>query len=109
MLKTWKAMQERVGKMEYICMYNFAMYSPANWRNWKKALLDKWNEQADEENRLKNIRVHDLRDSHGMWLLVQGVDIKTIQKRLRHAKATTTMNYYLDKLPENEEKVLQGF
>ena len=109
MLKTWKAMQERIGKMEYIVMYNGVMYAPKTWSLWKAALLQKWNAQAEEGKRLKNIRVHDLRDSHGMWLLMQGVDIKTIQKRLRHAKATTTMNYYLDKLPENEDKVLQAF
>ena len=44
-----------------------------------------------------------------MWLLMQGVDLKTIQKRLRHAKATTTMNYYLDKLPDSEDKVLENY
>ena len=109
MLRSWKAMQERIGKMEYIFMYNGVMYSLEAWRRWKTAFVHRWNAQADEDKKLTNIRVHDLRDSHGMWLLIQGVDIKTIQKRLRHAKATTTMNYYLDKLPENEDKVLQGF
>ena len=109
MLKTWKAKQERIGKMEYIVMYNGVMYKPERWRIWKSSFVKKWNTRAGEDRQLKNIRVHDLRDSHGMWLLTQGVDIKTIQKRLRHAKATTTMNYYLDKLPETEDRVLQGF
>ena len=44
-----------------------------------------------------------------MLLSAQGMDLKTIQKRLRHAKATTTMNYSLDKLPEKESARLQNF
>jgi len=50
-----------------------------------------------------------LRDSHEMFLLMNGTDLKTIQKKLSHAKVTTTMNYYLDKLPKVEDKILQGF
>ena len=109
MLKTWKSMQEKMGKMEYIFMYDGVMYSLERWRRWKTTFVKEWNMQADEDEKLENIRVHDLRDSHGMWLLMQGVDIKTIQKRLRHANAATTMNYYLDKLPECEGKVLSDF
>lgn len=78
-------------------MYNCEMYSSANWTYWKNSFVKKWNEQANEDEQLKNIHVHDLRDSHKMFLLMNGTDLKTIQKKLRHAKATTTMNYYLDK------------
>jgi len=109
MLRTWKAMQAKVGKMEYIFMLDGTMYNSMYWTNWKNAFVKKWNKQAPEDQQLKNIRVHDLRDSHGMFLLIKGADLKTIQKKLRHAKATTTMNYYLDKLPEVEDKILQGF
>jgi integrase len=90
-------------------MYDGEMYSTIKWSKWKSSIVKKWNKKADKDSHLKNIRVHDLRDSHGMWLLSKGVDIKTIQKRLRHAKATTTMNYYLDKLPDSEDKVLQDY
>lgn len=90
-------------------MFDGEMYSPSRWNDWQTSLVKKWNKQAKDNQQLKNIRAHDLRDSHGMLLLSQGVDIKTIQKRLRHAKATTTMNYYLDKLPEKENNVLNHF
>lgn len=39
--------------------------------------------------------------------LSMGLDIKTIQKRLRHENAKTTMSYYLDKIQENETNVLE--
>lgn len=109
MLKLWKSKQEAIGKMEYIFMFDGTMYSPSKWNDWQTSLVKKWNKQASKEQQLKNIRAHDLRDSHGMLLLVQSVDVKTIQKRLRHAKPTTTMNYYLDKLPEKENSALIGF
>jgi len=109
MLKVWKTKQETLGEMDYIFMIDGVMYSPTNWTYWKNLFVKKWNEQAYESEQLKNIRVHDLRDSHGMFLLMNGADLKTIQKKLRHAKATTTMIYYLDKLPEKEDKILQGF
>lgn len=44
-----------------------------------------------------------------MWLLSMGVDLKTIQKRLRHENAKTAMSYYLDKLPEHESSVLDSY
>ncbi|MEK4667406.1 site-specific integrase [Niallia sp. FSL R7-0271] len=110
MLKEWREKQRDIfGDIPYIFMCDGTMYTPTRWNCWKTTLVKKWNKTAKENEVLENIRVHDLRDSHGMWLLSQGIDIKTIQKRLCHAKATTTMNYYLDRLPENEEKVLQGF
>jgi len=60
-------------------------------RKWKNTLLREWNKKAPEEQQLKNIRIHDFRDSHGMWLLEQGVDLKSIQECLRHALTSTTM------------------
>ena len=109
MLKVWHEKQQAVGKMEYIFMLNGTMYSIQNWRTWRNKYVKQWNEQANENEKLKRIRVHDLRDSHGMLLLVNGADLKTIQKRLRHAQATTTMKHYLDRLPNVEDKILQNF
>jgi len=109
MLTAWKEKQDSLVKVDYIFMYNGTMYDTRRWTSWKNKLVEQWNKSAPKEQQLKNIRVHDLRDSHGMWLLKQGVDLKTIQKRLRHADAKTTMNYYLGKLPEKEQNVLSGF
>lgn len=109
MLKVWRDMQTKLVKSEYIFMLGGVMQPNSYWSNWKNKYINKWNEQANESQQLKKIRIHDFRDSHGMFLLMNGADLKTIQKKLRHAKATTTMNYYLDKLPDVEDKILNGF
>jgi integrase len=41
----------------------------------------------------KNIRVHDLRHSHGSLLSALGVPLKTIQDRLGHANLQSTNNF----------------
>lgn len=109
MLETWKKKQAKLGKMDYIFMFDGTMFNRAKWTYWKDIFLSEWNKQASDEQQLKHIRVHDLRDSHGMFLATNGADLKTIQKKLRHAKATTTMNYYLDKLPGVEDNILKDY
>jgi len=109
LLKVWKKKQATIGKMDYIIMLKGVMYSPVRWRNWKSWLVKKWNEQASKEAQLKNIRVHDLRDSHAMFLMMNGADIKTVQDALRHTKATTTLNYYVGKLPDVGNNILQQY
>lgn len=43
---------------------------------------------------IKRISFHDLRHSSATYLLSQGVDMKTVQKRLGHKDILTTMNLY---------------
>ncbi|WP_206911588.1 hypothetical protein IGL98_000970 [Enterococcus sp. DIV0840] len=107
LLKKWKSQQQLVGDMEYIFMYDGSMYAIRNWKLWQNQIIDKYNIEKEKGDRLRKIRTHDFRDSHAMWLLSMGVDIKTIQKRLRHENAKTTMSYYLDKIQENETNVLE--
>ena len=87
-------------------MLDSVMFEQSRWMYWKDVFLKKWNKQASDDQQLKHIRVHDLRDAHGMFLAVNGADLKTIQKKLRYAKATT-MNYYLDKLLGVEDNILK--
>ncbi|MGC6769507.1 tyrosine-type recombinase/integrase [Enterococcus sp. LJL51] len=108
-LKKWKSVQESIGKMDYIFMYDGTMFAPRNWTIWLDQKLEEYNGSRDKSEELKRIRVHDLRDSHAMWLLSMGVDLKTIQKRLRHENAKTTMSYYLDRLPEHETSILDNY
>ncbi|MBM7688449.1 hypothetical protein BCR24_06655 [Enterococcus ureilyticus] len=107
LLKKWKGQQQLVGDMEYIFMYDGSMYAIRNWKLWQDQIIDKYNVGKEKGDQLRKIRTHDFRDSHAMWLLSMGVDIKTIQKRLRHENAKTTMSYYLDKIQENETNVLE--
>lgn len=37
-------------------------------------------------------------------LLASGVDVKTVQKRLGHARASITLDTYAHVLPENDKK-----
>lgn len=67
------------------------------WRNWTK------------RNGLPHIKFHDLRHTHATLLLCEGVDIKTIQKRLGHSDIKTTLNTYAHVLEELDEKASNVF
>lgn len=53
---------------------------------------------------LPKITFHDLRHTHATLLLSQGVDIKTISKRLGHANISTTLDTYTHVLDELDQK-----
>jgi len=44
---------------------------------------------------IKPVRIHDLRHTAGSLLLEQGVDLKVVQRMLRHARLSTTADIYL--------------
>lgn len=48
---------------------------------------------------LKDIRLHDLRHTCATSMLLAGINIKVIQKRLGHSDISTTMNIYAHVLP----------
>ena len=48
-------------------------------------------------------RFHDLRHYFASLLIASGADIKTVQARLRHATATTTLNIYSHLWPDADE------
>lgn len=52
----------------------------------------------------KHIRPHDLRHSCATLLISQGVHLKTVQERLRHADIRTTGNIYSHVLPKMQEE-----
>ena len=51
----------------------------------------------------KEFRFHDLRHYLASLLISQGLDVKVVQYRLRHAAATTTLNVYAHLWPESDE------
>jgi integrase len=51
----------------------------------------------------KTTRLHDLRHAHATELLDRGIPIKTVQERLGHADATTTMNIYAHAIAATDE------
>lgn len=49
-------------------------------------------------------RFHDLRHTYASLLIEQGLDVKTVQARLRHASAMTTLNTYGHLFPDSDDK-----
>lgn len=71
--------------------------------------ITSWFKKWQTEKGIQRIRFHDLRHTHATLLLLQGVDIKTISKRLGHSNIGTTMNTYthvLEELDVNASKLI---
>lgn len=51
----------------------------------------------------EGFRFHDLRHYLASLLIANGLDVKVVQKRLRHANATTTLNTYGHMWPDKDE------
>lgn len=52
---------------------------------------------------------HTLRHTHATWLLLQGVDLKTIAERLGHANEATTLSLYAHVMPGRDEMAAAAF
>lgn len=53
---------------------------------------------------LDNVTLHTLRHAHASILIYQGVDIKTISRRLGHEDVAFTLQVYGHLLPGQDEK-----
>ncbi len=51
-----------------------------------------------------DFRFHDLRHYFASLLIASGLDVKTVQHRLRHGSATTTLNTYSHLWPNRDEQ-----
>lgn len=51
----------------------------------------------------ENFRFHDLRHYFASHLIASGMDIKTVQRRMRHASAKTTLDVYGHLFPDRDE------
>jgi integrase len=52
---------------------------------------------------------HDLRHKHATLLLLAGVPVNVVSKRLGHANATVTLSVYAYVLPGNQREVADTF
>jgi integrase len=52
-----------------------------------------------ERSGVPKIGVHDLRHTHATWLLLDGVPVTLVSKRLGHAKVSITLDTYSHLLP----------
>jgi integrase len=53
--------------------------------------------------RVTGFRFHDLRHYFASLLIADGLDVKTVQARLRHASAKTTLDVYGHMWPAKDE------
>ncbi|UVI28194.1 tyrosine-type recombinase/integrase [Paenibacillus spongiae] len=65
--------------------YGRPYYHDTPTGTWRKFL---------KNNNLRPVRLHDLRHTAATLLLEDGVDLKLIQERLRHARHETTADFY---------------
>lgn len=56
---------------------------------------------------LEGVRFHDLRHTHATQLISEGVDIKSVSKRLGHENIKTTLDLYAHWLPENDQRAAE--
>lgn len=60
--------------------------------------------RAEVQGLPEGFRFHDLRHYYASFLINKGLDIKTVQARLRHASAKTTLDTYGHMFPDQDEK-----
>lgn len=78
-------------------------------RVWLPAIEAATDTGLPEAARLtKQPRIHDLRHSHGSWLVAEGVDLPTVQHRLGHESITTTINTYGHLMPDQLNRAAQA-
>lgn len=70
-----------------------------------KELIERYNLTVDEEDqKLPNIRLHDLRHTSATLLLASGSDIETVSHRLGHSKASVTLDVYGHAMESTDQK-----
>ena len=69
-----------------------------------KELLDRYNKSVPEEEKLPQIRLHDLRHTSATMLLSNHTDIETVSHRLGHSKASVTLDVYGHWTEETDEE-----
>lgn len=63
----------------------------------------------DELGLPKGLTFHGLRHTHATWLLLSGVDPKTVAERLGHADVATTLRIYAHVLPGRDAAAAKAF
>ena len=70
-------------------------------RVWKPAI----EKAAFAYGLTKRPRIHDLRHSHASWLIAEGVDMVSVQRRLGHESIQTTVDRYTHLATESDDRI----
>lgn len=70
-----------------------------------KEIINYYNSTVEnEEDKLPDIRLHDLRHTSATLLISQGIDIETVARELGHSKPSITLDIYGHSLDSSDEK-----
>ncbi|MFD6093372.1 tyrosine-type recombinase/integrase [Oerskovia sp. NPDC060338] len=78
------------------------------WDRWRAA-VDRYNRGRSRDERLPDIRVHDLRHTHATLLLEAQTHPKVVQERLGHANIAITLDLYSHVSPTTQQVAVQKF
>lgn len=84
------------GKTPVCCSDSGGFYGIANFEHWFRHF------RVDAD--FPNLRFHELRHTQATQLIANGVDIKTVQERLGHTNASTTLNFYAHATEESDKE-----
>jgi integrase len=67
------------------------------------------NRKPKVKKQYRGLKFHELRHTQATLLIANGVDIKTVQDRLGHAKASTTLDFYAHSDSKRDRQAAQLF
>lgn len=82
------------------------MYPSTPYSVFKK-VIRRYNERAQNTEKLPDIPLHGLRHTSATLLISQNIDVRTVSGRLGHAQTSTTMNIYSHQLKKMDEKAAE--
>ncbi|NLG10732.1 MAG: site-specific integrase [Coriobacteriaceae bacterium] len=68
------------------------------------AHFSRWWRMFTASNGFKGLKLHELRHTQATMLFAQGMDIKTVQNRLGHTMASTTLDVYAGVIPSKDKE-----
>lgn len=64
---------------------------------------------CDDYGMPRGVTFHSLRHTHATWLLLQGVDMRTVSERLGHSSVGVTLSIYAHVLPGRDAQAAEAF
>lgn len=92
----WKAKTGREFNSNYIFIQDNGLRMDTKTPSHKfKQIIKRYNSCVEcEDDKLPEIRLHDLRHTSASLLIAEGCDVETVSHRLGHSKASITLNVY---------------
>ena len=86
------------------------LFAHADGSSWRPAqLTSAFGRLCSDLGLSKGVHLHTLRHTHATYLIQQGADIVTVQRRLGHSSSRTTMDVYGHLLPGADGRAARSF